>query len=264
MKRFQTKRQRLIAAIALGFLGIFLVIAITADSASEPSSPAATQPTTAISAAETAEPTPEPIAVFSVRELFAEREANAARFDLTHPGKKVLVSGVDCEIRNETLLLGDVDEGCVFLSDKIRLRDLPIEQLIVPSIGDQFAAVCTFGEYSGTVFMDDCVAADQSILAAYATATPLPALTSTATPVPAPTTLPPTSEPLLIATPTLEETLFDFVLCERLRVEVQIIWGQSPQVVYSYDPRVTGNLEEGDYIQILTPYPEEGLIRVKV
>ena len=44
-----------------------------------------------------------------------------------------------------------------------------------------------------------------------------------------------------------------------------ITWGQSPGTVYSDDPRVTGRLEEGDYIQILTPQLDErGEIRVKV
>ena len=42
-------------------------------------------------------------------------------------------------------------------------------------------------------------------------------------------------------------------------------WAQAPGVIYSDDPRVTGNIEAGDYIQVLTPRPtSEGLIRVKV
>ena len=42
-------------------------------------------------------------------------------------------------------------------------------------------------------------------------------------------------------------------------------WGQAPGVVYSDNPNVTGNIEAGDYIQVLTPKPtSEGMIRVKV
>ena len=279
--RFRTKRSRILVGIASVFLLLVIIGSLTGDSESErsqdtasvSSTPTATRtprptPTPTATVIPTPTATPEPVAVLTVGEFFAEREDNPVRFDLKYENHKVLLSGVVCEIRGETLLLGDVgdlastNDGCIFLSDKARLRDLPVEQLAVPSIGDPFSALCVFGEYSGTIFMEDCVVPDDAVLAAYATATPAP------TPVPAETPVPPTQPPAAtaqpFATPTLEEVLTEFIFCERLRVNLGMPWGQSPYVVYSGDPRVTGNLEPGDYIQILTPYPEDGLIRVKV
>ena len=44
-----------------------------------------------------------------------------------------------------------------------------------------------------------------------------------------------------------------------------MLWGQSPDVIYSGDPRITGNIEDGDYVRILTPNPNpDGAIRVKI
>ncbi len=44
-----------------------------------------------------------------------------------------------------------------------------------------------------------------------------------------------------------------------------MMWGQAPGLAYSGDPRVSGSLEEGDYIQVLTPQPNaDGEIRVQV
>ena len=92
--------------------------------------------------------------------------------------------------------------------------------------------------------------------------TPVP----TAEPGPAVTpTFVPTIEPTVESTPTAEESLQEFVLCDRVLANLQMRWGQAPGTIYSDDPRVYGNLEPGDYVQFLMPQPtENGEIRVKV
>ena len=106
---------------------------------------------------------------------------------------------------------------------------------------------------------------------ATATSEPTPTATETATATataePTPTaTATATAEPTPTPTPTAEEALRAFAFCDRLRVELGMKWGQAPGLVaYSGDPRVSGDLEEGDYIRILTPTPNEhGELRVQV
>ena len=121
------------------------------------------------------------------------------------------------------------------------------------------------------------------------TATPEPQPTEP--PVPTPTTSPtpiteptqsaaamPTPEPIVIDTPipqsmptatpvgtlTVEENLRAFILCERLRVDVSMLWGQAPGTIYDADPRTSGRLQEGDYIRLLMEPNQGGLLRIKV
>ena len=71
--------------------------------------------------------------------------------------------------------------------------------------------------------------------------------------------------PELIPTPTIDQTLLSFLLCDRLRAKLEMTWGQAPGVIYSGDPRVTGQIMPGDYVRLLTSKPNaDGLIRVKV
>ena len=286
--RFRTKRSRILLGIVSVFFLLVIIGSLTGDTTSEPSqetSSARNTPTATPQSAATLEPiataTPEPIVAMSVGELHAKRDENATRYDQIYKDKKVLVNGVVCKIESEDVFLGDSDSGCAFLVDDARLQDIPVEQLMVPSAGDPFTAICTVGEYIlGTIFMKDCFVPDEATLSAYATVTPAP------TPVPAETPIPPTpratssiqaptatatpetdssDESQPIRTPTAEEVMEGYIFCERLVVGGPIYWGQSPQVVFSMDPRVTGQLEEGDYVQILTPNPtEDGLIRVQV
>ena len=65
-------------------------------------------------------------------------------------------------------------------------------------------------------------------------------------------------------TPTIEEALSQFTLCQRLRVTVQMRWGQAPATIYADDPKVWGNLEEGDYVQFISGVQDNGVVRVKV
>lgn len=67
------------------------------------------------------------------------------------------------------------------------------------------------------------------------------------------------------ATPTVEEALARFIACDRLRANMSMLWGQAPGVIYSGDPAVTGDIEEGDYVRFLMAEPTDaGAIRVKV
>ena len=65
-------------------------------------------------------------------------------------------------------------------------------------------------------------------------------------------------------TPTIEEALLQFTLCQRLRVTVQMRWGQAPATIYADDPKVWGNLEEGDYVQFISGVQDNGVVGVKV
>ena len=67
------------------------------------------------------------------------------------------------------------------------------------------------------------------------------------------------------ATQTPEDVLREFTLCSRLKANKTMIWGQASGVIYSGDPSVTGQIEIGDYVTILTPRPDDdGNIRVQV
>ena len=69
----------------------------------------------------------------------------------------------------------------------------------------------------------------------------------------------------VVPTPTAAEALRAFTFCDRLLATASMLWGQSPDVIYSGDPRITGNIEDGDYVRILTPNANpDGAIRVKV
>ena len=102
------------------------------------------------------------------------------------------------------------------------------------------------------------------------TVTPEPEPTATPTvaaPVLEPTiALPvPDAEPEPTATPTFQEALRQFVLCSRLVANKQMRWGQAPGTIYSDSPNVSGNIQAGDYIQLLMPQPtSEGVIRIQV
>ncbi len=64
---------------------------------------------------------------------------------------------------------------------------------------------------------------------------------------------------------TADESLREFVFCDRLKAHMFQTWGQTSQVIYSGDPRVTGEIEPGDYVRVLTPKPNsDGAIRLQV
>ena len=76
---------------------------------------------------------------------------------------------------------------------------------------------------------------------------------------------PPTPVPSTSTTPTVEEALFDFVLCDRLSANLLMSWGQVPDLIYSDDPKVSGDIEPGDYVRFLMPEPDaNGSIWIEV
>ena len=83
---------------------------------------------------------------------------------------------------------------------------------------------------------------------------------------PHPTATPtPTFAPRPVATPTANELLREFVLCDRLKANLGLLWGQTPNAIYSGDPRISGRIVQGDYVQILMGNPtEDGYLRVQV
>ena len=101
---------------------------------------------------------------------------------------------------------------------------------------------------------------------------PTESAASTPTLRPAPSTPPPsptqrpmeTPEPTAAPTPTFEESLQGLTVCERVMAKLSMGWGQAPGVIYSNDARVTGRIEQGDYVQFLTPPDGEGRVRVQV
>ncbi len=82
-----------------------------------------------------------------------------------------------------------------------------------------------------------------------------------------PSTVTPTATVAAIpsVTPTAAENLFSLLVCDRVRVNGSMYWGQAPGLIYSGDPRVSGQLQDGDYIRFLMSEPnDEGEIRIKV
>ena len=73
------------------------------------------------------------------------------------------------------------------------------------------------------------------------------------------------SAPPSTATPTIEEALLSFVLCDRLKANMLMYWGQVSDAINTGDPRVTGDIEPGDYVRFLMPQPDaNGTIRIEV
>ena len=90
----------------------------------------------------------------------------------------------------------------------------------------------------------------------------------TAVPETKPTPSPATKdEPTVevVQTPTVEEALTGFILCQRLIAGTQMLWGQTPDTIYSNDPRTSGNIKPGDYVKFLMSEPRaDGTIRILV
>ena len=79
------------------------------------------------------------------------------------------------------------------------------------------------------------------------------------------TDTPAASVATVIPTLTAEESLQQFVLCDRLVAKKSMLWGQAPGVIYSGNPQITGNIEPGDYVRLLMPNPNaDGALRIQV
>ena len=104
-------------------------------------------------------PTPPP--AVSAVDLYAEREANATRFDMDRKGNWVTVTGLvagveDGKIKLVTDLAGFDVMGDVFL-EYIALEHLPETVQASVNKGQQFTATCEVGNYIlGTMYLKDC------------------------------------------------------------------------------------------------------------
>ena len=139
-------------------VAIVLVLIIVAGNSSEDetSSPSSTP---AVRARVTDRP-PTPAPSISASELYAEREANATRFDQQRKGKWVRVSGLIGEIDNGQIKLV-VDEesfnliGVAFQT--VDLHDLSTGVQASVNKGERFTATCKVGNYIlGSMQLRDC------------------------------------------------------------------------------------------------------------
>ena len=91
-------------------------------------------------------PIPTPAPRVSAIDLWAEREANASRFDLERKGTWVRVTGVVREIDDGEVKLYAKEPGLfdIFTSD-ILIHDLTTEQQARAVKGKEFAATCKVG-----------------------------------------------------------------------------------------------------------------------
>ena len=113
------------------------------------------------------------------------------------------------------------------------------------------------------VLMAACGGASTSEPTPTATPEPTPTAATTPTSTPTPVSVE-TTEPIAVPTPTFEESLGILTLCERVKANKSMGWGQAPGVVGSDDPRVTGRIQAGDYVKFLMPPNADGLLRVQV
>lgn len=95
---------------------------------------------------------PEPIAVLTATELYAEREANATRFDDQYKDQWVQVSGTVTLIDNNKVTL-----STGMLLEEVVLNDLPRDAQASANRGQRFEAVCRVGNFIlFTMNMEDC------------------------------------------------------------------------------------------------------------
>ncbi len=146
----------LLAPLAVVALLLLLVIVAGNSNEEEVSQPLPTPEADSRSASNS--PTPAPSITAS--ELYAEREANATRFDQQRKGAWVRVSGLIGEIDNGQIQLV-VDEesfnliGVAFQT--VDLNDLPTSVQASVNKGERFTATCKVGDYIlGSMQLRDC------------------------------------------------------------------------------------------------------------
>lgn len=117
------------------------------------------------------------------------------------------------------------------------------------------AFVCLIVSLLAITMFTSCSEAQQ-------TPEPTAAPTPTTPPTPVSTDTP---LPIGTATPTINEVIQEFLLCDSLLVNTYIDWGQAPGTIISDDPAVSGQLEPGDHVKLLMPSPDaERRMRVEV
>ena len=103
----------------------------------------------------------EPAIEISAVELYAEREANATRYDYNYMSKWVRISGLVGKVDNGKVSLVTDEEsfsllGTTFLNT-VDLNDLSEQFQINTNVGSRISATCKVGDYFlGTINLDDC------------------------------------------------------------------------------------------------------------
>ena len=109
----------------------------------------------------TSTPPPTPPPGITAERLYAEREANATRFDLNYKDNWVTITGLVGKVDGgEVRLVVDMDEyqllGGLFL-DYVALKGLSQEEQASADVGREFTAVCEVGNYiMGTMSLEKC------------------------------------------------------------------------------------------------------------
>ncbi len=105
--------------------------------------------------------TPVPPQRIRAEALYAEREANASRYDMNYMGKLITISGVVGEVDDgEVRLVVDMESyrvlGGIFLK-YVALDDLSQQEQASANKGEEFTAICEVGNYvSGRIQLEDC------------------------------------------------------------------------------------------------------------
>ena len=145
LKNWSTRRKVLVGALVV--LIVIIVIGVVVGDGGEEDAPQVTKagPTS----------TSEPVISISANELYAEREANATRYDDTYKGKWIIVTGTVREIDGgDVRLLVQGDDFGIFSVD---LQDVPRSEQVQLNKGDQIAARCRVGDYIiGTIYLKSC------------------------------------------------------------------------------------------------------------
>lgn len=155
-KRHPCKTALIVVGAAFGALILLTIVAAIVGG--EDTSQSSTSRASSDSRSESRRPTPAPSITAS--ELYAEREANATRFDQQRKGTWVRVSGLIGEIDNGQIQLV-VDEesfnliGIAFQT--VDLNDLPTSVQASVNKGERFAATCKVGAFIlGSMQLRDC------------------------------------------------------------------------------------------------------------
>ena len=132
----------------------------------EPTTPPPPSPTTALESVQqpvatfVPEPTTPPPPSITAEKLYAEREANATRFDHFYKGQWVTVTGLVGEIDGgQVRLVTDMESYRLLdlMFNYIALEDLSKEVQISVDKGQSITATCKVGNYIlGTMFLEDC------------------------------------------------------------------------------------------------------------
>ena len=153
-------KKKVIIGVVVGLVIIGIIVSSARDEGEPPS------PTTALESVQqpvatfVPEPTTPPPPSITAEKLYAEREANATRFDQTYKGQWVTVTGLVGEIDGgQVRLVTDMESYRLLdlMFNYIALKDLQKEVQISVDKGQSITATCKVGNYIlGTMFLEDC------------------------------------------------------------------------------------------------------------